>query len=203
MLHPRHKLQYFADAKWQEEWIRTAEKLVRSEFADWLLRHKKATEAGTGELTDDNRREETVKVRTAYTCMLSLRLMLLAQSKNIFDNLAALAPPKPTKHANELDSYLAADIVPCTDPVAWWHENRLRYPSLSRMAISYLTIPGASNSYDIYLVVSLIYRMQPRRLTSSGSSAVVACSCLTFAMGCQLDLSEHSCALGIGVSLAT
>lgn len=32
MLHPRHKLAYFKAAGWQQDWIDTAEELVRSEF---------------------------------------------------------------------------------------------------------------------------------------------------------------------------
>ena len=32
VLHPRHKLQYFRDANWDEEWIATATGIVRDEF---------------------------------------------------------------------------------------------------------------------------------------------------------------------------
>lgn len=32
VLHPRHKLQYFRDAGWQEDWIVTAETLLRNRF---------------------------------------------------------------------------------------------------------------------------------------------------------------------------
>lgn len=32
VLHPCHKLSYFKTARWQEEWIETAEVLVRTEF---------------------------------------------------------------------------------------------------------------------------------------------------------------------------
>lgn len=66
----------------------------------------------------------------------------------MFDNIPALAPPKPTKIANELDTYLADDIEKAADPVAWWYERRAKYPNLLRMAISYLTIPGMSIVYS-------------------------------------------------------
>lgn len=75
--------------------------------------------------------------------MVTMPVPSYYQSSNIFDNLPALSLPKPSRVANELDAYLGVDIVPCMDPVAWWHENRRTYPNLSRMAISYLTIPGA------------------------------------------------------------
>jgi hypothetical protein len=32
VLHPRHKLEYFKNAGWEEDWIKTAEELVRDEF---------------------------------------------------------------------------------------------------------------------------------------------------------------------------
>lgn len=32
VLHPRHKLSYFATAGWQQDWINTAENLLRAEF---------------------------------------------------------------------------------------------------------------------------------------------------------------------------
>lgn len=32
MLHPRHKLDYFKKAGWEEEWIVAAQKIVREEY---------------------------------------------------------------------------------------------------------------------------------------------------------------------------
>jgi hypothetical protein len=32
VLHPRHKLQYFKDAKWEKEWIKEAKNIVREVF---------------------------------------------------------------------------------------------------------------------------------------------------------------------------
>ena len=64
------------------------------------------------------------------------------QSKNIFDNIPALAPPKLPKVSNELDAYLAASVEAVEDPLLWWHEHCAVYPNLSRMAASYLSIPG-------------------------------------------------------------
>lgn len=32
VLHPRHKLSYFKAARWEDDWIQTAESLVRDEF---------------------------------------------------------------------------------------------------------------------------------------------------------------------------
>ena len=32
VLHPRHKLQYFKTASWEEEWIEAAEEIIHDEF---------------------------------------------------------------------------------------------------------------------------------------------------------------------------
>jgi hypothetical protein len=32
VLHPRHKLQYFKDIGWEDDWIKTARDIVRAEF---------------------------------------------------------------------------------------------------------------------------------------------------------------------------
>ena len=32
VLHPRHKLKYFENAGWEEDWINTARQIVRDEF---------------------------------------------------------------------------------------------------------------------------------------------------------------------------
>jgi hypothetical protein len=32
VLHPQHKLQYFKNARWTDEWIEAAKALVREEF---------------------------------------------------------------------------------------------------------------------------------------------------------------------------
>ena len=32
VLHPRHKLQYFEKAGWEEDWIKTSREIVRTEF---------------------------------------------------------------------------------------------------------------------------------------------------------------------------
>lgn len=62
----------------------------------------------------------------------------------MFDNIPALAPPKPTELRRELDHYLSSEIEHISDPLAWWHEHWNAYPRLSRMALDYLTIPAMS-----------------------------------------------------------
>jgi len=60
----------------------------------------------------------------------------------MFDNIPALAPPKPTDMGHKLGCYLNADVEHVIDALAWWHECHASYPHLSCMAFDYLTIPG-------------------------------------------------------------
>ena len=48
---------------------------------------------------------------------------------------------------DEVERYLAAPLETPADALVWWHERRMLYPNLSRMALDYLTIPGSSYSF--------------------------------------------------------
>ena len=60
----------------------------------------------------------------------------------MFDDLPALATPKPSDLRDELDCFLSTDPEYVQDVLAWWFERRHIYPRLSRMARDYLSIPG-------------------------------------------------------------
>ena len=62
----------------------------------------------------------------------------------MFDQLPALSAPKPSDLRDELERYLSSDPKHVVDVLSWWFERRHMYPHLSRMAMDYLTIPGAS-----------------------------------------------------------
>jgi hypothetical protein len=138
VLHPRHKLAYFAKASWQPDWIDTARDILRAEFA-----------RSYPSLADDRDNEsvvngsDTEKVRAG----LGSGAVVLTNSKqaqNIFDNLLSLAPPKTADLRDELDRYLATDPEQVTDVLQWWSDRLSAFPHLSRMALNYLTIPGGS-----------------------------------------------------------
>lgn len=106
---------------WEAEWITTAERLVRNEFE---ASYTAIETSNNLEDTEDNSNEGANK------------------KSNIFDSLPALAPPKPSDLGSELDRYLSTDVEHVTDAIGWWHERHHIYPTLSRMALDYLTIPG-------------------------------------------------------------
>jgi hypothetical protein len=72
----------------------------------------------------------------------SLKKRKKTESHNIFDDLPALNAPTSTELRDDLDRYLSSDPEHVTDPIKWWHERRVAYPRLHRMALDYLTIPG-------------------------------------------------------------
>lgn len=141
VLHPRHKLAYFRSAGWPQEWIHTAEKLVRSEFKQsYGSRHAVDIESNEPAVADNVDEVCTDPFAFAFVLILIYLNTQDDESGNIFDRLPALAHVKTS--GEELENYLNADIEDIADPIAWWHGHRKTYPHLSRMALDYLTIPG-------------------------------------------------------------
>jgi len=137
VLHPRHKLTYFKNQDWPQDWINTALEIVREEFnrryrADVELVEKEA----------DTEASEEVSSRYNYDSHSHPHLCFQKSSGNIFDNLAALAAPKRSDLRDELSVYLSADPEMVTDALLWWYDKRQLYPTLSRMALDYLSVPG-------------------------------------------------------------
>ncbi|TFK82775.1 hATC-domain-containing protein, partial [Polyporus arcularius HHB13444] len=62
----------------------------------------------------------------------------------IFNNLPSLAPPTSSELRDELERYLSSDPEHTTDALKWWYDRRAVYPTLSRMALDYLSIPATS-----------------------------------------------------------
>ncbi|KAG5649124.1 hypothetical protein H0H81_006120, partial [Sphagnurus paluster] len=114
ILHPRHKLSYFQRAKWEDEWINDATKVVRRIFNN---RYK--GRFGAPQPTPH----------------------VMSTSGNRFDNLPSMLGPCQGDTRDELDRYLSTEPVYVADALAWWIERRDDYPCLSRMAIDFLTIP--------------------------------------------------------------
>jgi len=125
VLHPRHKLSYFTTAGWEAEWVETAKELVRDVFE----RSYKQPDA---------REEEDPAPAPAASSKAS------SKPANMFDSLPSLSAPTQKELRDDLDRYLSTDPEMVGDVLVWWHEHRGMYPSLSRMALDYLTIPATS-----------------------------------------------------------
>jgi hypothetical protein len=48
------------------------------------------------------------------------------------------------EEADELDDYLAKPLEKVRDPLQWWWDHRASYPTLSKMAFDFLSIPRES-----------------------------------------------------------
>jgi hypothetical protein len=48
---------------------------------------------------------------------------------------------------SELDSYLWLPVEKVKDLLQWWYQNRRDYPTLSHMALDFLSIPGMQQIY--------------------------------------------------------
>ncbi|GBE82272.1 putative AC9 transposase [Sparassis crispa] len=121
VLHPSHKLQYFRNAGWQVEWITTARALVCEEYD-----------------------------RAYAQCAVNVEPTQMKQSEctpssNMFDNLLNTNVSKGEDNRDELECYLDADTERVdSDTLGWWYARCKEFPHLSRMAMSYLTIPATS-----------------------------------------------------------
>lgn len=68
-------------------------------------------------------------------------------TKNMFNNLPAFGAVKVTDLQDELDRYLSLDRETVQNVLVWWFERHHIFPLLSRMALDYLSIPGACILY--------------------------------------------------------
>ena len=141
VLHPRHKLDYFKKAGWEEEWIITAKKIVHDEFERSYM----------APVIEDDKpsASDQLLVRCflfSFPFYFNFTVIQTSTSSskpfNIFYNLPSLAPPKASDLQDKLNRYLSTDPKDVENVLAWWHEQCGAYPQLSRMALDYLTIPG-------------------------------------------------------------
>jgi hypothetical protein len=65
------------------------------------------------------------------------------KKQNMFDTIL-MSSTKSPEAQDEIDRYLSTDTENVQDVLLWWSERRAMFPCLSRMALDYLTIPGAS-----------------------------------------------------------
>ena len=134
VLHPRHKLQYFKNVGWEQEWIDTAKEIVCDEFNRSYYNIEVEDE-------DDKAFMVCFLFNFAY---LNIQVAIQAkftESKNIFDNIPALLAPKASDLRSELEQYLSMDPEDVTDALLWWYEQKHIYPCLHHMALNYLSIP--------------------------------------------------------------
>ena len=152
VLHLRHKLAYFKAAEWEPAWIETARDIVRDEFKQ-SYKNKKASEEASDEEVVEADKPSAVRYLAIFVVHTLNSSCTQQVSSNTFDNLESLCAPKPLDLRDDLDAYLSTDPEAVGDVLKWWSEKSTMYPSLSRMALDYLSIPGM-----LYYMMSIIYR---------------------------------------------
>jgi hypothetical protein len=105
VLHPGLKLQYFRLHKWEDEWIDTAEEIVRNEYVSKYegkvaLVDSKDTVTEVDDTEDDD-----------------------------FGNISITKDA--TMQASELDVYLKLPVENVKEPLLWWMKHKAIYPNLS------------------------------------------------------------------------
>ena len=115
ILHPGMKTEYFKQQDWLDSWIETAVALVRDEYASVY-----------------KKQPDTVNTPPGNT----------AAQDNSFASFSNLSIKQPTGAISELDEYLRRPVENVPEPLKWWINNAHIYPTLSRMALDYLSIPG-------------------------------------------------------------
>lgn len=91
-------------------------------------------------------------VTTCSFCILqpnlNARSRCGSQGANIFDHLPSIKSTRTVASAaaDEVERYLSTAIVKVDNPLEWWTQNAELYPTLSCMALDYLSIPGMSES---------------------------------------------------------
>ncbi|TFK79533.1 hypothetical protein K466DRAFT_467951, partial [Polyporus arcularius HHB13444] len=119
-LHPAYKDKYFRKARWPEDWIDEALRVIK---AEWTSEYKTAPDASDLRLSTD----------------------LPGGTRNLFASITG----RSTRRAEDsLEEYLeAAPRVTVKDPLAYWNAalaSGSEDPALAQMALDYLSIPGIS-----------------------------------------------------------
>ncbi|OJT11245.1 hypothetical protein TRAPUB_12245 [Trametes pubescens] len=142
ILHPKHKLQYFRDQEWTEEWINNAVEVIRKE---WRTHYKpKPAAADVDHQTPSGKDKGKGKVPGP-----GRRSAQQSQDATIAMFATVNGSDKAAK-ADALESYLESpQQTTVTDPLEHWNL-MLQTPEapLARMALDYLSVPATSTDAE-------------------------------------------------------
>ncbi|KAJ3749789.1 hypothetical protein EV360DRAFT_76163, partial [Lentinula raphanica] len=103
VLHPQHKLNYFTNAGWKQEWIDSAVEVTRHTWGHYKSSDLLSPETPT--VVTENRD------KTSSNSFLSL----MSKQSQLVSSISK---------RDELERYLADSCVPTEDPLHWWIMNR-------------------------------------------------------------------------------
>jgi hypothetical protein len=99
------------------------------------------------------------------------------RNKSIFDTLPSLRKGTPVTVQDEFLTYIGTGPEKTDDAIGWWIDNSARFPTLSRMALDYLTIPGTLAFVYEWKCTSDDHFYQQLLLMLSAPSAGAVSSC--------------------------
>jgi hypothetical protein len=126
VLHPRYKTVYFKQARWPQEWISTAEELLREQ---WTKNYQPAVVPKPATVKRDELRKN-----------------------NYFAEIDDFGKT-PMVSDDPITEWLASPPMSnINDPIAWWTVMKASGHPLAMMALDFLSIPGTFSSL-IYIKV--------------------------------------------------
>ena len=137
VLHPKHKLKYFEKQNWDEDWIKTAEDIVREEFR---RNYEEYIPPKLAKASQPSKKKVSIHI---VIILFFVSRSFQSRNDDINDSESSSSSSEEEEFIEELDRYLSSGrIKGVKDPLKWWHDNQGSYPRLSRMAKDYLSIPG-------------------------------------------------------------
>jgi len=175
VLHPRYKGTYFIKAKWDIEWIDTANEMLRKE---WEEVYKPTIDPSFLKSAAEAAPKDPVCISSAFG--ICVNVLFYEDYDDLFAEIDSFG-----KNTSEdvLDAYLNAPPDADTDPIKFW-VSRLDKPgekvsprgALARMGLDFLTAPGKPFIYLVHFIYSLTYTIATstdvERLFSHGGTQV-------------------------------
>ena len=137
VLHPKHKLKYFEKQNWDEDWIKTAEDIVREEFR---RNYEEYIPRKLAKASQPSKKKVSIHI---VIILFFVSRSFQSRNDDTDDSESSSSSSEEEEFVEELDRYLSSGrIKGVKDPLKWWHDNQGSYLRLSRMAKDYLSIPG-------------------------------------------------------------
>ncbi len=146
-MDPRKKTAYFRSQDWPEEWISEAVELVRTE---WRNHYKPvpASIVSTSEAAPSAAKPGRRSANAAVSAFYCVRVSAPADSASMQATralFASLTPGQGSTPKDALEAYLESPpLTTVEDPLAYWNliAQTDADPSLARMALDFLSVPG-------------------------------------------------------------
>ncbi|KAL1937892.1 hypothetical protein VTO73DRAFT_12785 [Trametes versicolor] len=143
ILHPKHKLQYFRDQEWDEEWINDTLKLIRDEWRTYYKPKSAPVDVGDQGASGKGKGKAQAPGPGRRSAQQSQDQATIAMFSTINGGDKSAKP-------NALEAYLEApQQTTIVDPLQFWNL-MLQTPQapLAQMALDFLSVPATSTDAE-------------------------------------------------------